>query len=298
VKTVVAWVMALLTAIGAGVGAEAAMGVGHAAPASTTRVSALDDTLWAISQRVAIARGDPAAYDRQAVGPLPMGRAALLTTGDGPLGATEHVYVIELRGSFVCDGCPIPPGARAPTGDVSILYVDAATFESVGSGLGDIWYDLGRLGKAFPLVAPPGGLTPLQQDPAMAPYVGDWTSHSGLLRVTVTGGQLTYGRPACQLTVQGGTPCQSIVFQVTSQILSTNPPGVPRDERAGDCADDGHCGSAIGGTIGTNTVGLASGTSIVIWAELDDQVEVVVSGYPSVPLPSRWCGPDAPKAAC
>jgi hypothetical protein len=165
VKTVVHWVLALLLVIGAAVGIEAEIGVGTKTPARSASVSALDHTLWTISQQVAVSSGDPGAYDRQAVGPLPIGRAALLTTGDGPVRSTEPAYVVELRGSFGCDACLIPPeippapGARGATGHVTMLYDDAATFESAGYLLGNVWYDLGRLGKPFPLVAPPSGLT-------------------------------------------------------------------------------------------------------------------------------------------
>jgi hypothetical protein len=263
-----------------------------------TKVSKLDDTLWAISQRAAISGGDPNAHARQAVGPLPLGRASRLTTGDGPVSSTAAVYVIEMRGNFVCGGCSIPRGARSPRGDVTILEINASTFESVGFGLSNIWYNLDRLGHAFTLVAPPGGLTPLQRNPEMVPFVGEWTSHSGLLHVTVTGGQLTYGSATCPVPGGSRPACDSITFKVTSSILSSNP--LPRGDRAGPgpCGNGGHCGSAVGGPIESDNVGLAAGTRITVSAEPDDELEVVVAGRPSVPVPSRWCGPSAPKAAC
>jgi hypothetical protein len=264
-----------------------------------TKVSKLDDTLWAISQRAAISGGDPSAYDRQAVGPLPLGRASRLTTGDGPVSSTELVYIIELRGNFVCRGCSTPQAGQPPTGDVTILDIDASTFGSIGYGLSNIWYNLDRLGKAFTLVAPPGGLTPLQQNPEMTPFVGEWTSSSGLLHVTATGGQLTYGPATCPVPTGSRPACDSIRFKVKYSILSSTPrPRGDRGSRQGPCANGGRCGSAVGGPIESDNVGLAVGTRITLWAELDDEVEVIIAGAPSVPVPSRWCGPRAPKGAC
>jgi hypothetical protein len=127
--------------------------------------------------------------------------------------------VIELRGRFVCNGCTGPRGSAAPTGDVRIEYVDAATLSGVGGGFGDTWYDLDRLGNSFPLIAPPGGLTPLQQHPQMVPFVGKWTSRSGTLIVTVTGGQLTYGGVACPVPAGRKPACSSISLVVSGFIL-------------------------------------------------------------------------------
>ena len=46
------------------------------------------------------------------------------------------VYLVTIKGHFVCDLCTGPPGSSAPTGSYLSLVVDAKTFYGTDSGLG------------------------------------------------------------------------------------------------------------------------------------------------------------------
>jgi hypothetical protein len=46
------------------------------------------------------------------------------------------VYLVTIKGHFVCDLCTGPSGSSAPTGTYLSLVVDAKTFYGTDSGLG------------------------------------------------------------------------------------------------------------------------------------------------------------------
>ena len=45
------------------------------------------------------------------------------------------VYLVTIRGRFVCKYCSVPPGAKAPKGRYISIVVDAKTFKDMDSGL-------------------------------------------------------------------------------------------------------------------------------------------------------------------
>jgi hypothetical protein len=55
-------------------------------------------------------------------------------------------YLIAIRGKFTATGVSIPPGAKAPTGTVITLVVDAKTGQVTDSGLSDRYPPLAQLG--------------------------------------------------------------------------------------------------------------------------------------------------------
>jgi hypothetical protein len=59
------------------------------------------------------------------------------------------VYVIEMRGHFVCNSCSVPSGASAPTGTVLTMILRARSLQQVDFGLSRQWKDLRVLGKPF-----------------------------------------------------------------------------------------------------------------------------------------------------
>ena len=135
----------VLLAIGVGVAVLAVAG-----DASSSPQPALAGKLWAMSQRVAVANGDPAAYDRWAVGPVSRARAVRVTSGD-IVEDSSPSYVIEMRGNFTCDSCSIPAGGSAPRGRVLTLVVSASGLVGTDFGLTPGWSALSRLGTPFPL---------------------------------------------------------------------------------------------------------------------------------------------------
>jgi hypothetical protein len=58
------------------------------------------------------------------------------TPGDATPGANTIVYLVTIKGHFVCNLCTGPPGSRAPTGTYLSLVVNARTFEGTDSGIG------------------------------------------------------------------------------------------------------------------------------------------------------------------
>ncbi|MGO8874569.1 MAG: hypothetical protein ACLQNG_02220 [Acidimicrobiales bacterium] len=261
--------------------------IGAKTPAATTtsvaqrKVSAVDTKLWVISEQSVLGRGNRATGTRWALGPLPVNKAQQISDSGGS--ATNPVYVIEMRGSFLCGGCSGHGTGSVPTYHVLTLYVLASNFTILGVGLDNTWYDLNRLGKPFPLVEPPGGLTPLERHPNMAPFVGTWRSASGILKVTLGTNRLNYGGPTC-LEFASGTPqCQSITFTTRG---------------VGIGADAGRSYRSLVGVIASDTVGLAVGSQITLTTASGDELIVSTGGKPSVPIPNPWCGPSARKAAC
>ena len=58
------------------------------------------------------------------------------TPGDTTPGAKAIVYLVTIKGRFVCGLCSGPPGSHAPTGTYLSLVIDARTFAGTDSGLG------------------------------------------------------------------------------------------------------------------------------------------------------------------
>jgi hypothetical protein len=58
------------------------------------------------------------------------------TPGDTTPGAKAIVYLVTIKGHFVCGLCSVPPGGHAPTGTYLSLVIDARTFEGTDSGIG------------------------------------------------------------------------------------------------------------------------------------------------------------------
>lgn len=59
------------------------------------------------------------------------------TPGDYVSGPDYTVYLVTIKGYFVCNQCSVPPGAHAPTGSYLSLVVNARTFEGTDFGLSD-----------------------------------------------------------------------------------------------------------------------------------------------------------------
>ena len=58
------------------------------------------------------------------------------TAGDTKPGAKDIVYLVTIKGHFVCDLCSVPPGGHAPTGTYLSLVIAAMTFEVPDCGIG------------------------------------------------------------------------------------------------------------------------------------------------------------------
>jgi hypothetical protein len=57
------------------------------------------------------------------------------TPGDTTPGGKAVVYLVTIKGHFVCGLCSVPPGADAPTGTYLSLVINAKTFEGTDSGI-------------------------------------------------------------------------------------------------------------------------------------------------------------------
>jgi len=58
------------------------------------------------------------------------------TPGDTTPGGKAIVYLVTIKGHFVCGPCSVPPGGHAPTGTYLSLVIDARSFEGTDSGIG------------------------------------------------------------------------------------------------------------------------------------------------------------------
>jgi hypothetical protein len=93
--------------------------------------------LTAIADRaVTVNGGQPGAWATAVV----TTRAKALTSATpGDLIPNDEktvVYLVTIKGHFVCDLCTGPPGSHAPTGTYLSLVVDAKTFYGTDFGLG------------------------------------------------------------------------------------------------------------------------------------------------------------------
>lgn len=74
-------------------------------------------------------------------------------TGTGDRG-DELVYVVQVRGRFVCPLCPRPAGAEAPHGTAATTVVGVRPGHSSGFILGETPVDLARLGTVHTFPVP------------------------------------------------------------------------------------------------------------------------------------------------
>jgi len=58
------------------------------------------------------------------------------TPGDTTPGGKAIVYLVTIKGNFVCHLCSVPPGGHAPTGTYLSLVIAAKTFEGTDFGIG------------------------------------------------------------------------------------------------------------------------------------------------------------------
>jgi hypothetical protein len=203
--------------------------------------------LWNISQRVATGNGDANAGLRQVVGPVAYDKTDALL-GGGPVHDTTPVYLLEIRGNFVCGGCNGPPGASAPHGIAITVLLNPLTLESLGFGLGPRWLSLATLGKPFALPPPPDGAKLWTVPPDFARFVGSWGNSTGTLQLK---------NAATTSTLRWGG--HEIAFQLTALASA---------DSAGTATIDGKryvlLGAEAVGSISTDDVGLAGGSRIVL----------------------------------
>jgi len=57
------------------------------------------------------------------------------TPGDTTPGAKTIVYLVTIKGHFVCNLCSVPPGGHAPTGTYLSIVINAKNFEGTDSGI-------------------------------------------------------------------------------------------------------------------------------------------------------------------
>jgi hypothetical protein len=57
------------------------------------------------------------------------------TPGDTAPGARTVVYLVTIKGQFVCNLCSVPPGGHAPTGTYLSLVISARNFAAADSGI-------------------------------------------------------------------------------------------------------------------------------------------------------------------
>jgi hypothetical protein len=55
---------------------------------------------------------------------------------DTTLGREATVYLVTIKGHFICDLCSVPSGAHAPTGTYISLVIIATTFRGTAFGIG------------------------------------------------------------------------------------------------------------------------------------------------------------------
>jgi hypothetical protein len=123
----VAVAVAVLTVAGCG-GATAA--TGRAVPTSVV------PRLTAIAERAARVNGDPHPVWVTAVLTTHTKALTSATPGEFIPGADGvPVYLVTIRGHFVCDTCTGPAGSKAPTGTFISLVVDAKTFTGLDFGI-------------------------------------------------------------------------------------------------------------------------------------------------------------------
>jgi hypothetical protein len=123
----VAVAAALLTLAGCG-GAAVAAGL----PVPTSALP----RLTAIAERAARGNGDAHPVWVTAVLTTHAKALTSATPGDRiPDAKGVRVYLVTIRGHFVCDTCTGPAGSKAPTGTYISLVVEAKTFTGLDFGI-------------------------------------------------------------------------------------------------------------------------------------------------------------------
>lgn len=102
---------------------------GRPVPASVVR------RLTAIAERAARLNGDPHPLWATAVLTTHGKALTSATPGDYTGDPRVPVYLVTIRGQFVCDTCTGPSGSKAPTGRYMSLVLDARTFFGSDFGL-------------------------------------------------------------------------------------------------------------------------------------------------------------------
>ena len=118
--------------------ADAAIGFRH------SRAQVSEHQLLEIALRVARRAGDP----RPTLVQYTKGTRAqdnLVASGD-IIPGDQACYLIAVRGHFVANDAETPPGARAPTGSVLTLVVNATTGRLLDFGIGNRYPRLAKLG--------------------------------------------------------------------------------------------------------------------------------------------------------
>jgi hypothetical protein len=115
----------------------AAVGCAESPPAAGSPVPASAiSRLTAIASRAAKASGDSAPTWATAVLTTHAKALTSATPGDLIPGADGTlVFLVAMRGHFVANAAPRPPGAAAPTGTYLSVVVDARTFRVLDYGL-------------------------------------------------------------------------------------------------------------------------------------------------------------------
>lgn len=101
-------------------------------------------TVLALANRAATGAGDPSPTLIQHVESTRF-NAVRISSGDLVF-AWNWSYLIAVRGHFIATDVSVPPGAKAPTGSVLTLVVDAATGQTTDFGLGNRYPPLTELG--------------------------------------------------------------------------------------------------------------------------------------------------------
>jgi hypothetical protein len=129
-------VLARSVALAAAVLTVAACGGATAATGRPVPASAVP-RLTAIAERAARVNGDPHPVWATAVLTTHAKALTSATPGDSIPGADGvPVYLVTIRGHFVCNTCTGPPGSKAPTGTYMSLVVGAKSFTGMDFGLG------------------------------------------------------------------------------------------------------------------------------------------------------------------
>jgi hypothetical protein len=118
--------------------------------------SLLMKRLWNISQEAASGNGDPNAEMRRVVGPVAYDRTDSLL-GGGPMHDASPIYLLEIDGHFVCNGCSGPEGSSSPRGHAIDVLLSTGTLEGLGFGIDPRWFSLASLGRPFDPPPPPSG---------------------------------------------------------------------------------------------------------------------------------------------
>jgi len=92
--------------------------------------------LTAIADRaVKVNGGRPVAWATAVVTTQTKAQTLAFHSTPGDLGAKATVYLVSIKGDFVCGACSGPPGSHAPTGTYMLLIIDAKTFEGNAFGI-------------------------------------------------------------------------------------------------------------------------------------------------------------------